>query len=92
MQYHRNRGCPICELSNQNHGPERSRSRQRLHDHGQGGIKQRALISRRLTWHFPNVAIDVEVRIIHPDGTAAAWRDLDQPLAQPWQRSDPARD
>jgi hypothetical protein len=34
------------------------------------------------------MAINVEVRIIRPDGTSAARRNRDQPLAQPWKGSD----
>jgi hypothetical protein len=88
VQYDHYCGCPFCQPSDLEHRPQRSGSGQRLHNHRERGIKQRPLISWRPAWHFPDLAIDVDVGIIHPDGTSVAQRNRDQPLAQPWKRSD----
>lgn len=72
----------------QRHGPQRQGRRQRLADHLDGQVEQRALVAGRRATHDPYAMADVEGRVADSHGSATAGWHGHQALAQPRDRTD----
>jgi hypothetical protein len=61
------------KAGDQHRRPQRPRAWRRLGHHRGGQLQQGPLITRGRTVQVPQVAAEVEVGVIHPDGTATPW-------------------